>query len=58
MDSELLLKFIAWVFPRLPLGIVAYAFTLIFGQLLSKQLYTPVIQDKRMASISVPISFI
>ena len=35
MDSELLLKF-----PRLPFGIVAYAFFVFFGQLLSKQLYT------------------
>ena len=31
---------IYWVFPRLLFGIVAYAFTLVFGQPLSKQLYS------------------
>ena len=36
MDSELFIE-IDWVFPRLPFGIVAYAFV---GKPLSKQLYT------------------
>ena len=37
MDSELCIE-IYWVFPRLPFGIVAYAFTL-FWTTLSKHLY-------------------